>query len=72
MHIEMGDDGKYNVTGLGMITFLSENMVPLTLKNVMYVPELGKNLSFVSMLEDIVYDVIFSKGNVFLRHIDTG
>ena len=21
MHIEMGDDGKYNVTGLGTITF---------------------------------------------------
>jgi len=33
---------------------------------------LKKNLVFVSMLEDKGYDVIFSKGKVFLRHIATG
>lgn len=62
MHIEMGDDGKYSVTGLGTITFKMENWAPLTLKNVMYVPELKKNLVSVSMLEDRGYDVVFSKG----------
>ena len=38
----------------------------------MYVPGLKKNLVHVSMLEDRGYDVIFSKGKVFLRHIATG
>lgn len=38
----------------------------------MYVPRLEKNLVLVSMLEDRGYDVIFSKGNVFLRYIATG
>lgn len=38
----------------------------------MYVPEVKKDLVFVAMLEDICYDVTFSKGKVFLRHIATG
>ena len=40
--------------------------------DVMYVPRLKKNLVSVLMLEDKGYDVIFSKGKVFLRHIATG
>lgn len=35
----------------------------------MYVLGSKKNLVFVAMLEDIGYDVIFSKGKAFLRHI---
>eukprot|EP00253_Pinus_taeda_P016792 PITA_16792 len=66
MHIEMGDDGKYSVTGLGTITFQREHGAPFTLKNVMYVLEMKKNLVSISMLEDRGYDVIFSKGKVFL------
>ena len=38
----------------------------------MYVLGLKKNLVSVMVLEDSGYDVIFSKGNVFLRHIDMG
>ena len=68
MHIEKGDDGKYSVTRLGMVTFQRENRAPLTLKNVMYVPELKNNLVSIAMLEDKGYDVIFSKGKAFLRH----
>ena len=41
------------------------------MKNVMYVPEIKNNLVYVSMLEDKGYDVIFSKGKAFLRHIAT-
>ena len=37
--------------------------------DVMYVPGLKKNLVSVMMLEDKGYDVVFSKGKVFLRHI---
>ena len=35
-------------------------------------PGLKKNLVSVVMLEDKGYDVVFSKGKVFLRHIATG
>eukprot|EP00253_Pinus_taeda_P024812 PITA_24812 len=72
MHVEMGDNGKYSVTGLGTFTFQSENGAPLILNNVMYVHRLKKDLVSVSMLEDRVYDVIFSKGKAFLRHIAMG
>ena len=38
----------------------------------MHVPGLTKNLVSISMLEDRGYDVIFSKGKAFLRHISMG
>jgi len=72
MHIEMGDDGKYNVTSVGTIIFQRENATPLTLNNFMHVPEPTKNLVSVAMLEDRGYDVIFLKGKAFLPHIATG
>ena len=69
MHIEMGDDKKYIVLGVGTISFQKEHGAPLTLKNVKYVPGLKKNLVLVTMLEEKGYDVFFSKGKAFLRHI---
>eukprot|EP00253_Pinus_taeda_P023160 PITA_23160 len=72
MPIDMGDDGKYRVSGEGMVVFQREHGAPLTLTNVKYLPGLKKNLVFVSMLEDKGYDVIFSKGKVYIRHIGTG
>lgn len=50
MHIEINNGGKYSVTGLGMITFQREHGATLTLKNVMYVPRLKKNLVSIAML----------------------
>ena len=38
----------------------------------MYVPGLKKNLVSVTMLDEKGYDVFFSKGKAFLRHIATG
>lgn len=55
MHIEMGDDGRYNTTKIGTITFQMESSSPLTLKYVMYVQDLKKNLVLVAMLEDHGY-----------------
>jgi len=69
MHIEMGDDSKYSVTSVGIITFQSEHVAPLSLKNVMRVLRLMKNMVSIAMLEDRAYDVIFSKGKAFLQHI---
>jgi len=39
---------------------------------VKYVPRLKKNLVSVAILEEKGYDVVFSKGKAFLRHIATG
>ena len=72
MHIEMGHDGKYSFIRVGTINFQREHVAPLTLKNIMHVPGLTKNLVSIAMLEDRGYDVIFSKGKAFLRHIVTG
>lgn len=66
IHIEMGDDGRYSVIRLGMVTFQREQGDPLTLRDVMYVPRLKKKLISVTMLEDRGYDMVFSKGNAFL------
>jgi hypothetical protein len=71
MHIEMGDDGKYSATSIGTITFQRESGNPFKLKNVMHVPVLKKNLVSVAMLEDKGYDVVFSSGIAYLRHIET-
>lgn len=72
MHIEMGDDGRYNTTSIDIVTFKRESRSPLTLKHVMYVLGLKKNLVSFSMLEDCGYDVIFSKRKAFLHHIAIG
>ena len=72
MRIEMGDDGKYHVFGEGTVVFQREHGAPLTLTDVKYVPGLRKNLVSVAMLEDKGYDIVFSKGKAFLRHIGTG
>ena len=40
--------------------------------DVKYVSGLKKNLVSVAMLEDKGYDVFFSKGKAFLRHIAMG
>ena len=66
MHIEMGDDGRYSATNIGIFTFQRESGSPLRLKDVMFVLGLKKNLVFVVVLEDSGYDVIFKKIKDFL------
>ena len=61
MCIEMGDDGRYRVSGVGMVSFQREHGAPITLTDVKYVPELKKNLVAVMILEDKGYSVVFSK-----------
>ena len=52
VHIEMGNDSRYNATGIGTISFERESGKPFILKDVMHVPGLKKNLISVAMLED--------------------
>eukprot|EP00253_Pinus_taeda_P024009 PITA_24009 len=70
--IEMGDNEKYSVSGVGTVAFQREHGASITLTDVKYVPGLKNNLLSIAMLEDKGYDVVFSKGKVFLRHITTG
>ena len=67
IHIEMGDDGRYNATGIGTITFERDLGKPILLKYVMLVLGLKNNLVSVAMLEDRGYDVVFSDGKAFLQ-----
>lgn len=71
MHTKLRDDGRYNTTGIGTITFEREKTSALFLKDVMFVPRLKKNLISVEIFEDHGYDIIFNKGKSFLRHIVT-
>jgi len=67
--IATGNDEKYSVSGVGTDFFQREHGARITLTDVKYVPRLKKNLVSIAMLEDKDYDVFFSKGKVFLRHI---
>lgn len=71
MHVEIIDDGRYSRIDIDIATFQRESSTPIPLKYVMYVPSLKKNLVLAGMLKDCNYDVIFSKGKDFLRHIAT-
>ena len=71
MHIELGDDERYSTKGIGTVTFKRELDSHLHLKYVMYVPRLKKNLIFVVVLEDRIYDFVFNKGKSFRRHVAT-
>eukprot|EP00253_Pinus_taeda_P014192 PITA_14192 len=72
MRIEMGDDERYSVSGVGMVSFQREHGALITLIDVKYVPGLKKNLVSIAMLEDKGYDAVFSKGKDFLRHTTKG
>ena len=71
MHIYMGDERRYSDTGINIVIFKRDSGSRLTLRDVMYVHCLKKNLVSIAMLEDRVCDVIFSKGKVFLCYIAT-
>lgn len=72
MHIKMGDDGRYSVIEIGIVTFHKESNSHIRLKDVMFFLYIKKNLVFITVLEDHGYDVIFRKGKAFLRHIARG
>jgi len=70
--IELGDDDQYAARGVGIFSFQRELGNPLHLKDVLYVPGLRQNLVSVATLEDKGYDIIFSRGKVYLQHLFFG
>lgn len=71
LHVEFGDDGRYNIKGVGTITMKRESGSHIHLKDVMYVPVLKKKIVSIVVLEHHEYDVMFSKGEYFLKHVST-
>jgi len=72
LHIEFGDDGRYNTKGISIVTFKRELGSHLHLKNVIYVSGLKKILISIVVLEEKGYDVVFNRGKSFLKHVVTG
>ena len=55
IHVELGDDARYQVQGVGTVSFERKSGKPLSFVDVLYVPGLTKNLISVSNLEDKGY-----------------
>ena len=64
LQVELGDDSKYAVKGVGKTSFQLETGDQLHMSNVLYVPGLKKNLLSISALEDKGYRVAFMDGKV--------
>lgn len=62
LDIELGDNAKYKVMGLGTVSFWKEFEDLLEVKDVLYVPGLTKNLLLVSTMEDKGYVATFQDG----------
>ena len=63
----MGDDARYAVKGAGATSFQFDSGKTLRMRDVLLVPGMTSNLIAVSALEDEGYDVIFSRGRVFIQ-----
>ena len=64
MQIILGDNATYPVKGIGTVTlYLSEGQV-LYLQDVLYVPDLKKNLVSISAMEDKGFKMAFVDGKV--------
>ena len=66
----MGDDARYPMKGDGATSFQLDSGKTLPMRDVLLVPGMTSNLIAVSALEDDGYDVIFSKGRVFIQNFD--
>jgi hypothetical protein len=59
VHVELGDDAKYPVAGVGTIPFHLELHNYSDFDDVVFVPGLRKNLLSVSIMEDNGFTVEF-------------
>ena len=64
VEVVLGDNTVVRAVGRGTITFQRESMSPMTLRDVLHVLGLKKNLVSVSTIEDRGLGVCFSYGRV--------
>ena len=66
LEIVLGDNDTYLVKGTGTVTLhLSQGQI-LRLQDVLYVPNLKKNLVSISAMEDKGFNVAFTNGKVLM------
>ena len=66
LEIILGDDATYPVKGTGTVTLHLTQGQALCLQDVLYVPDLKKNLVSISTMEDKGFKVAFIDGKVCL------
>jgi hypothetical protein len=66
-NIALGDDGKYQAKGVGVVKFEREFRKPIYLRYVIYVPGMKKNLVLISVLQDLGFEVFFHKGKFLMK-----
>lgn len=64
--VELGDNDKYVLKGIGCSTFQLELGGNVSINNILYVPGLNKNLLCISSLEDKWNRISFVDGTVLL------
>eukprot|EP00253_Pinus_taeda_P006195 PITA_06195 len=64
LEIVLGDNSKYPMKGVGNVTLQLNQGNTIHLQDVLYVPDLKKNLVSISAMEDKGYKVAFNNGKV--------
>ena len=64
MEIILGDNATYPMKGIGIVTLHLNQGQTLHLQEVLYVPDLKKNLASISTMEDKGFKVTFVDGKV--------
>ena len=72
VEVVLGDDTFVRAVGRETITFQRESMSPMTLRDVLFVPGMKKNLISVSMIEDKGLGVYFLDVHVCVFPKTTG
>lgn len=67
MEVVLGDDIVVRLDGEGIFIFHRDSKDSITMRDVLYVPRLKRNLILVSTMEDRKYVVIFWDGKVFIH-----
>ena len=67
----MGDEATYLIQGIGSSSFQLDSGTNLKITEILYVPDIKKNLLSVSALEDKGFKVTFMEGKALLWHKDS-
>jgi hypothetical protein len=67
VHVELGNDAKYALKGVGTILFHLESSRSLEVTDVMYVSGLKMFMLLVSFVEDKGFVVEFRKGKALIK-----
>jgi hypothetical protein len=71
VQVELGDDAKYPVARVGIIPFRPQSSNSLDFDNVLFIPNLKKNLFSVLIMEDKGFVVKFKNQQVLIRPKDS-